>query len=110
MDQWSNVCRQKAWPSVCAAGCESERERARNVSFPALQRVGKRGQGRTPQVRLEAVGVDDGDVGLDGEQGRARLGDVLGHVATAACEDLVDGRNAVLRGLDLDKVDRLRVG
>lgn len=64
----------------------------------------------TPQVGLESVGVDDGNVGLNGEQRRAGLGNVLGDVPSSTRQDLVNGRNAVLRRLDLDKVDRLQGG
>lgn len=67
----------------------------------------ERNDRRTAKVGLEAVGIDDGDVGLDGEQGRARFRDVLGDVSSPPREDLVDGRDAVLRRLDLDEVDGL---
>lgn len=62
----------------------------------------------TPQIGLETVGVDDGNVGLNCEQRRAGLGNVLGDMPSSASQDLVNGRDAVLRRLDLDKVDRLR--
>lgn len=60
------------------------------------------------EIRLESVGVDDGDVSLDGVQRRSRLGQVLRYVSTATGEDLVDGWYTVLRSLDLDVVDGLQ--
>lgn len=63
-----------------------------------------------PEVRLEAVGVDDGDVGLDGVERGTGLGNVLRDVPSSTCEDLVDRRDAVLRCLDFDVVDGLREG
>lgn len=62
------------------------------------------------EVRLEPVGVDDGDVGLDGVERGTRLGDVLGDVPSSTCKHLVDGRNAILRCLDFDVVDGLCAG
>jgi hypothetical protein len=59
------------------------------------------------KVRLESVGVDDGDVSLNGVEGRSGLGNVLGDVPTTPSEHLVDGRYAILWCLDLDKVDGL---
>lgn len=59
------------------------------------------------EIRLESVGIDDGDVGLHGVEGRSRFGDVLRHMTTAASEHLVDCWDAVLRRLNLDKVDGL---
>lgn len=60
------------------------------------------------KVRLESIGVDDGDVSLDGVKGRSGLGNVLRDVTTTPSEHLVDGRYAILWCLDLDKVDGLQ--
>jgi hypothetical protein len=63
-------------------------------------------RGRT-QVRLEPVGVDDRDQGLDSVQWRARLREILGDVSTAPGENCVDGRNTVCWCLYLDCIDGL---
>ena len=57
------------------------------------------------QIRLEAVGVDDRDKGLDSEERRSRLGNVLRHVPSSPREHLVYGRDAIRRRLNLDIVD-----
>ena len=88
-----------------------ERERGKQKKKKSAQKVKGSGESicwLTPQIGLKPVGVNDGDVGLNGEQRRAGLGNVLGDVSSSTSQDLVNGRNAVLRRLDLDKVDRLQ--
>jgi hypothetical protein len=62
------------------------------------------------QIGLESVGVDDGDIGLDGVEWRAGLGNVLGDVPSTPRENLVDCWDAILGRLNLDKVDGLGYG
>mmetsp|Transcript_58935 Transcript_58935/g.86253 ORF Transcript_58935/g.86253 Transcript_58935/m.86253 type:complete len:295 (+) Transcript_58935:171-1055(+) len=59
------------------------------------------------EVGLEAEGLDGGQEGLDGVEGRPGLGRVLHHVPAPPGEHGVDGLHGVGRGLDLHAQHRL---
>lgn len=92
-----------------ASRSDEGRERLTRADGPMVESLQAEGLtlSVSAQVRLESVGVDDGNVGLNGVEGRSGLGDVLGNVTTTPSEHLVDGRYAILWCLDLDKVDGL---
>ena len=61
-------------------------------------------RGSLPQVGLKPKALDNGQEGLDHKDGRSRPRDVGGDVPSALGQHIVDGGNAVRRGLDLNIV------
>ena len=62
---------------------------------------------RSTELTVEAEGLHDGKVGLDGEHGGSGTLLFAEDLSTALVEDGVDTTDGVLRALDLDEVDGL---
>lgn len=60
------------------------------------------------QIDLETIRIDDRNVGVHSVQRRSRFRNVLRDMSTTASEHFVDDRDAILRCLNLDKVNGLR--
>ena len=80
-----------------------ERSGAKNPCFQLLEEGPCRGSS-LPQVGLEPKALDNGQEGLDHKDGRSRPWDIGSDVPSALGQHIVDGGNAVRRGLDLNIV------